>query len=52
MRQQRKAMQPLQHRLIVSLNRTDSEIRDMTIGQAAKLKKDLIRISEATLGQG
>ena len=31
MRQQRKAMQPLQHRLVVSRNRTDSEIRDMTI---------------------
>ena len=34
-RQQRKDMQPLQHRLVVSLNRTDSEIRDMIIGQAA-----------------
>ena len=34
MRQQRKAMQPLQHRVVVSLHRTDSEIWDVTIGQA------------------
>ena len=32
MRQQRKAMQ---HRLVVSPNRTGSKIRDMTIGRAA-----------------